>query len=327
MKIALLFGGRGAERAVSLLSATAVYPRLVDLGHHVFAVGIDPSGALFHPSGAPAPCGKTLSLILCGDALLFEGEGESFTPDLVFSLVHGTDGEDGAWQGALTLCRTPFIGAPVTASAIAIHKRITKELAASRGIPVVPYLSAKSADATVLARVACTLSYPLFVKPATGGSSVGVSRVETEEGLLPALEHALLHSDEALIEEAVDGSEIEVAILERNGVLLLSPPGEIRTKDHFYDYNTKYLEKTAEYFLPATLSLWETAYVKQLAASVFRLIGCRDLARVDFLRRKDGKIYLNEINTLPGFTEDSLFPRLFSLIGIDPLLFLTEGRS
>ena len=126
--------------------------------------------------------------------------------------------------------------------------------------------------------------------------------------------------------EAVDGSELEVAVLERDGQLLISPPGEIRTSAPFYDYNAKYREKTTEFLLPAPLSLWDTAYVKQLAATVFRALGCRDYARVDFLRRADGKIFFNEINTLPGFTEDSLFPRLFALIGVDAVTFLTEGR-
>ena len=138
---------------------------------------------------------------------------------------------------------------------------------------------------------------------------------------------ALSEDEEALIEEAVDGSELEVAVLERDGQLLLSPPGEIRTHGAFYDYNAKYHEKTTEFLLPAPLTLWESAFVKQLAASVFRALGCRDLARVDFLRRRDGKIFFNEINTLPGFTEDSLFPRLLSLLGVDALTFLVEGRT
>ena len=171
------------------------------------------------------------------------------------------------------------------------------------------------------------MGYPLFVKPVTGGSSVGVSRVTCEAELIPAVKRAHKESEEALIEEAVEGSELELAVLERDGTLLLSPPGEIRTQGGFYDYDTKYRTGTAAFALPAPLSLWETAYVKQLAATVFRVLGCRDLARVDFLRRHDGKIFFNEINTLPGFTEESLFPRLFALIDIDPLVFLTEGRA
>lgn len=331
MKIALLFGGRGSERAVSRLSAKAVYPRLLSLGHEVLPVFIDRAGAFFKTDGIPEEKfpseAQPLSLVLREGTLLFAGGNTRFAPDLAFSLVHGQDGEDGAWQGLFTLSRTPFVGAGVTASAVGMNKRIAKELAHLHGVPIVPYLSVKNADEATLAKVNQVFSFPLFVKPAVGGSSVGVSRVTRAEALAPAIKCALAECEEALIETAVDGTEIEVAVLERGGVLLLSPPGEIRTQGSFYDYNTKYGEGGAKFRLPAPLSLWETAYVKQLAATVFRLLGCRDLARVDFLRRADGKIFFNEINTLPGFTEESLFPRLFSLIGIDPILFLTEGRA
>ena len=333
MKLALLFGGRGAERTASLFSARTVLPRLLALGHEVLPIGVTPSGSLVRYTGTPDALDEDfcegsapLSLVFEHGTLYFK-EGETrHRPELVFSVLHGLDGEDGAWQGALTLGRIPFVGASVTASAIAMNKRITKELAAARGIPTVPYLSVRRYDAALPTRLSSTLTYPLFVKPATGGSSVGVTRVTAEEALEDAVTLALSYSEEVLIEEAVAGTEIEVAVLERDGVLLLSPPGEIRVTDGFYDYTTKYQSKTAEIRLPASLSLWETAYVKQLAASVFRMLGCRDLARVDFLRRADGKIFFNEINTLPGFTEDSLFPRLFALIGVDAVTFLTEGR-
>lgn len=324
MKIALLFGGRGAERAVSCLSAKAVIPRLRALGNEVFPLFVSETGKFFRGEGAED---TEISLTLREGSLFFVWEGGSYTPDLVFPLIHGLDGEDGAWQGLLTLSRTPFVGAGIAASAIGMNKRLAKELVKTRGVPIVPYLTVRDADAATLTRIRHTFDFPLFVKPASGGSSVGVSRVSEEGALGGAIRHALLSCDEVLIERAIDGSELEVAVLEKGGVLLLSPPGEIRTKGGFYDYETKYGDATAAFHLPAPLSLWECAYVKQLAATVFRLIGCRDMARVDFLRGADGSIYFNEINTLPGFTEESLFPRLFSLIGVDPLVFLTEGRS
>lgn len=331
MKIALLFGGRGAERAVSLRSAEAVLPRLRALGHTVFPVFVNETGALFHTESVPrdpaSHTGSPLTLLVREGVLLFETATETLSPETVFSLIHGLDGEDGAWQGLFTLTRTPFIGAGVTASAIGMNKRITKELAAARGIPTVPYLCVGDAEGATVSRILRTFSLPLFVKPATGGSSVGVSRVTRKEELAPAILRALGECEEVLIEEAVIGSEIEVAVLERSGMLLLSPPGEIRTEEGFYDYEAKYGEKEASFHLPAPLTQEETSRVKQLAATVFRLLGCRDMARVDLLRREDGEIYFNEINTIPGFTEDSLFPRLFSLIHVDPLLFLTEGRA
>lgn len=335
MNIALLFGGRGAEHAVSVRSAAAVLPRLIALGHRVTPVGVAKTGALFRYTGDAAALSEDfaahstpLSLRLAENTLFFEtADGERFAPDLVFSVLHGKDGEDGVFQGVFSLGNIPFVGSGVCASAITMNKRITKALVRAAGIPTVPDVTARVADEALSARVSKALRYPLFVKPVSGGSSIGVSRVAEEEDLLPAVRRALAECEEALIEEAVEGSELEVAVLSHEDTLLLSPPGEIRTEGGFYDYDTKYLKGGARITLPAPLSLWETAYVKQLAATAFRALGCRDYARVDFLRRRDGRIFFNEINTLPGFTEDSLFPRLFSLIGVDPLLFLTEGRA
>lgn len=331
MKIVLLFGGRGAEHEVSVRSAAYIYTRLLTLRHEVVPICIAKSGALFWSEGDPdvtfSQNARPTSLCFEHGRLSFCANGVCFTPDLVFSTVHGKDGEDGAWQGLLTLAKIPFVGADVAASALGMNKRLSKLLAASCGVPIVPYLSVTRYSDELAARVSHHLSYPLFVKPVSGGSSVGVSRVEKESELKKAVMLALSEDEEALVEEAVDGGEIEVGVLERDGALLLSPPGELHAQGAFYDYRAKYQERTTEFFLPARLSLWETAYVKQLAASVFRAIGCRDMARVDFLRRSDGKIFFNEINTLPGFTEESLFPRLFSLIGVDAVTFLTEGRS
>ncbi len=335
MKIVLLFGGRGGEYEVSLLSASYVLCTLTARGYTVYPIGIDRTGAFFRYTGDPAVLDSAwkneslpVSMILKEGALFFsDASGEVFSPSLVFSVVHGKDGEDGSWQGLLTLTRTPFVGSGVSASALCMNKRLSKELASLHGIPTVPFLTARAYTDELCARVAYKLRYPLFVKPTSGGSSVGVSRVEKECDLRAAVSLALSEDEEAIIEEAVDGSELEVAVLARDGALLLSPPGEIVTEAGFYDYNTKYSSHTARFHLPAQLSLWEGAYVKQLAAAAFRLFGCRDLARVDFLRRTDGKIFFNEINTLPGFTAESLFHRLFGLIGVDPLTFLVEGRT
>lgn len=333
MKIVLLFGGRGAEHEVSAASAASVSSRLIARGHSVFPLGVAKDGALLSPIRedlSPAWAENALPVTLCteGNSLTLTADGASpFTPDLVFSVLHGKDGEDGAWQGLFTLTRTPFIGAGVTASAVGMNKRLSKELAAASGVPVLPYLTARRYDEALAARVAHKLTYPLFVKPTSGGSSVGASLVTDESELKRAVSLALSEDEEALIEQAACGAELAVGVLERDGALLLSPPAEIRTSGGFYDYDAKYKNKTATLTVPAPLSLWETAFVKQLAASVFRVLGCRDLARVDFLRDADGRIYFNEINTLPGFTESSLFPRMFSALGVDALTFLTEGRA
>ena len=333
MNIVLLFGGRGAEHEVSVHSAAHVFSRLCSRGHTVFPLGVSRRGALLRPKdNAVSPAWEAdacpVTLQTAGNALTLQGESFApFVPDLVFSVLHGKDGEDGAWQGLLTLTRTPFVGAGICASALGMNKRLSKLLAEGAGVPTVPYVTAQGYSGALKARISQRLSYPLFVKPVSGGSSVGASLVTHEAALKDAVLLALSEDDEALIEEAVVGSELSVGVLERDGALLLSPPAEIRTEGGFYDYDAKYKQKRATLRLPAPLSLWETAFVKQLAATVFRTLGCRDMARVDFLRRADGKIFFNEINTLPGFTESSLLPRLFAEIGVDVLTFLTEGRQ
>ena len=334
MKILLLFGGRGAEHAVSVRSAASVLSRLSALGHTVLPLGVSRTGALLAPILKDGALPFVWEENATPVTLSSEGNGirSAFpegpvTPDLIFSVLHGKDGEDGAWQGLFTLTRTPFVGAGVCASAVGMNKRLSKILAAAVGAPTVPYLAVRAYDDTLPDRVRERLKYPLFVKPTSGGSSVGVSFVERSADLKRAVLLALGEDEEALIEEAILGSELEVGVLEREGSLLISPPAEIRTAGTFYDYDTKYNTKTASFLLPAPLSLWETAFVKQIAASVFRALGCRDMARIDFLKGKDGRIFFNEINTLPGFTEDSLFPRMFAPLGVDPLAFLVEGRE
>ena len=333
MKIALFFGGRGPEHTVSVHSAAYLYPKLCALGHTVFSVGICPSGAMMLLNKGTLPDESwqknavPLSICLADGGLVLKTETEVLLPTLAFSVVHGKDGEDGVLQGLFTFGNLSYIGSAVAASAVCMNKRLTKELVSLHGVPIVPFVSVRRFCEQTPARIAQKLRYPLFVKPASSGSSVGVSRVSSEGELQNAILAALAESEEALVEEAIAGSELEVGVLSRDGTLLLSPPGEIRVSRGFYDYQAKYEQDTAEILLPAPLSLWETAYVKQLAATVFRTCGCRDYARVDFLRRKDGKIFFNEINTLPGFTESSLFPRLFSLLGVDAVTFLTEGRE
>ena len=332
MKIVLLFGGRGAEHEVSVTSAASVLSRLRAHGHLLFPLGIAKNGTLLTPKGdgiSPDWADDALPVTLCteGNSLTLAADGDACTPDLVFSVLHGKDGEDGAWQGLFTLTRTPFVGAGICASAVGMNKRLSKVLAAAAGVPVLPYLTAKRYDEALAARVSRKLTYPLFVKPTSGGSSVGVSFVQSESQLKDAVLLALSEDEEALIERAALGGELAVGVLEKDGTLLLSPPAEIRAAGDFYDYDAKYKSKGTTLSIPAPISPWETAFVKQLAASAFRAIGCRDFARVDFLRDTDGRIYFNEINTLPGFTEARLFPRLFASLGVDALTFLTEGRT
>ncbi|MBO5653133.1 MAG: ATP-grasp domain-containing protein [Clostridia bacterium] len=186
---------------------------------------------------------------------------------------------------------------------------------------------AENASTETLAEVLRTLSYPLFVKPLSGGSSLGVSRVESAVTLRSALKTALSYDGRAILEEEIAGSELSVGVLEKKGRLLLSPVGELRSDSGFFDYDKKYKTHTAHFAIPALLSEKEEKQVKDTAAFLFRLFECRGFARIDFLRNKKGAVFFNEVNTIPGFTADSLFPRLFAAIGIDPLSFLLEDEE
>ncbi len=336
MSPVLLFGGRSAEHEVSVLSAASVAASLCARGASPYLLGIGKDGELFHFCGEPSRLTpdewqKQASPVCLryagGKPFLLEEEGKApFTPHTVFSLLHGTYGEDGHWQGLLSLCGVRYIGAGLLSSALCMHKAKAKALASHYGIATPAFFVAENAAIQTLAEIERTLSYPLFVKPIASGSSFGVSRAESTAELRPAIKAALTYGDRALIEEEVDGTELSVGVLEKNGHLLLSPVGEIRVEKGFYDYDTKYKSHASHLVLPALLSHAEEKSIKGKAAFLFRLFECRDFARVDFLRNKKGTVFFGEINTIPGFTKESLFPKLFASIDIDPLSFLLEDR-
>lgn len=336
MSPVLLFGGRSPEHAVSIASAASVATALLARGNEPFLLGIGRDGRLLHFPLPPDRLGEDwenhatpVSLCYTGGApLTLSCEGTSpFSPDIVFSLLHGTYGEDGHWQGLLSLCGTPFVGCGLLSSALCMHKAKAKALALHYGVPTAPFFVAENASTETLAEIERTLSYPLFVKPLSGGSSLGVSRVENAAALRPALRLALSFDGHAIVEEEIAGTELSVGVLEKKGQLLLSPVGELRTEHGFFDFHKKYKTHETHLTLPALLSADEERRVRDTAAFLFRLFDCRGLARVDFLRNKKGTVFFSEINTIPGFTADSLFPRLFAHIGIDPLSFLLEDEE
>lgn len=331
-KILLLFGGRSREHDVSVASARHLFRALSALPVSLYTLGVGKDGALYRFTGDATDLTaeswfshtRRLSLVYGGDCppVLIEEGRAPYTPDLVFSAIHGDFGEDGALQGLLTLCGIPFIGCGILSSAVGMHKSAAKTLARAAGVPVVPWAEifpGEDADEKI---TAASLSYPLFVKPNGGGSSLGARPVSSRRELTPALREAWKYAPSALAEKSVTGREIEVALLEKNGEILVSAPGEIRVPDGFYDYDTKYRKHTAETLVPAPLSKSEAEEGKRLARTVFRALYCRGLARVDFFLTADG-FFFNEINTLPGFTEISMFPKLFAREGVDPVRFLT----
>jgi D-alanine-D-alanine ligase len=241
--------------------------------------------------------------------------------DVVFPVMHGTYGEDGTIQGLLDLAGLPFVGAGVLGSAIGMDKDVAKRLLLQAKIPVVPWVTVYRADwecdpASVQKQIEKKFRYPLFVKPAALGSSVGMSKVHSRKELKPALDLASEFATKILVERAVSAREIEVSVL-GNHDPKASVPGEIVPHREFYDYTAKYLEEGTALIIPAKLKPAQIKKIQKLAVSAFRTLELLGMARVDFfLEKKGGKLYLNEVNTIPGFTSISMYPKLWEATGI-----------
>ena len=319
-RVLLLFGGRSAEHEVSCVSAVAVTKALTGAGHSVTLIGLDRDGA-WHlvASGGISP------LVAEGPAAWIEiprsvvrSGSETFTFDVVFPVLHGPYGEDGTIQGLLEIAGIPYVGCSVLSSALAMDKDIAKRLASQAGIAtpawdVVRGPDLEDAPATV-ERLADELGLPVFVKPAALGSSVGVTRAETEAQLKEGLEIAAGHGPKIVVEEAIVGREIEVAVLEGPRASL---PGEIVVEAGWYDYDAKYADATSKFVAPADLTDTQSAQVRALACKAFSTYECRGLARVDFLFEEGGRGFLlSEVNTMPGFTPISGFPKMWQASGM-----------
>ena len=330
-KIAFLFGGRSEEYEVSLASGASVLPRLLAKGHEVYPVFIDKDGSLYHllsenglkDGAVDRAYLSPASLLYEGTSLYFLSDGERFSPNLFFSVLHGGEGEDGSWQGLFRLCGVSFVGCSLLSSAICMNKAIAKELALSSGVPTAHFLTVRNAQVGTLLSIEKLFSYPVFVKPSSSGSSFGASRADDRDTLEKAVKNALAFGGEALVEEYIDGEEISLAVLEKNGVLSVSPPGKILANGVF-DYEQKYKSELDTLLCPAPLPSEATAKLRELAKTVFRALRCRHIARVDFFRTNDGRILFNEVNTIPGFTDHSLYPRLLAYAGEDALSLLDE---
>lgn len=325
MKVGLVFGGRSVEHVVSVRSARTVLDGLRTAGHSVTALGIAESGAwLAHdvslrvlegtdkalPTTTESPRGSVAHL-LTADV------------DAVFPIVHGTYGEDGTLQGLFEMLDLPYVGCGVTASSVAMDKLVSKKLFEAAGLPVVPYVATTratySAGAVDKLTATAAMELPLFVKPSVGGSSVGCKLVTKREDLASAVEFALRFDDTVLVEKGVKAREIEVAVLGHAGDVKASAIGEIVPGNDFYDYEDKYLKDDAKLLAPAPIDDALAAEVKRLGVYAMNAIGGSGLARVDFFLVESGgkrTLYLNEINTLPGFTSVSMYPRLWGLAGV-----------
>ena len=241
--------------------------------------------------------------------------------DVIFPIVHGRGGEDGSLQGLLELAGLPYVGSGVLGSALQMDKETSKRLLRDAGLPIVPWETVRAPELArdpedAVERVVRAIGLPLFVKPANQGSSVGIHKVTSREALLPALRDAAHYDVKLLCEQGVDAREIEVALLGRDPIEA-SVPGEIRTKRDFYDYEAKYVDEDTELLVPAPLEPDQTQRVRELAIRAMEALEGEGLGRVDFLlERSTGEFYINEVNSLPGFTEVSMYPRLWEASGL-----------
>jgi D-alanine-D-alanine ligase len=318
-RVLLLFGGRSAEHEVSCASAVSVHDALTEAGHRVVPVGIDRSGAWFLADTGVRPFradGRRVSFDV-PEGILRAGTDE-IGVDVAFPVLHGPKGEDGTIQGIFEICDLPYVGCGVLGSSLSMDKDLTKRVVSAAGIDTSPWVSVRrgawDADrATVLAGVG-GLDRPLFVKPAAQGSSVGITKVDTDAALAGAIDHAFRYDDTVLIEQGVVGREIEVAVLDGP---VASQPGEVLLVSGWYTYDAKYADESSRFEAPARLSKAAIREVRALAEHVFSVLGLNGLARIDFfLQRGTRRFLFNEANTMPGFTSISGFPKMWLASGM-----------
>ncbi|MBA2453335.1 MAG: D-alanine--D-alanine ligase [Chloroflexia bacterium] len=345
-RVGVVFGGRSAEHDVSLRSAMTVMAALEAAGHEVVPIGISRAG-LWLTDGDP------MAQLQASSPLFALGDGGAHTPgsvihkieelalrtrgddrqgvvpagawsgdiDVIFPVLHGPMGEDGTVQGLFELAGLPYVGAGVTSSALSMDKALAKQLLAQAGIPQVPWLTVLRKEWTrfpdkVADDVERELGYPCFVKPSGLGSSVGVSRVGSRSELPAAMAEAGRHDRKIVIEQNADARELEVSVL-GNDEPIASVVGEIKPGAEFYDYEAKYVDDTSEIVIPAEIPEAVADEVRELAVRAYRALDCAGMARVDFfLGRENGRVLLNEINTIPGFTSISMYPMLWEATGV-----------
>ena len=330
LRVGVLFGGRSGEHEVSLVSAASVIRGMDPDKYEPVPIGITKDGHWLVGEGAVKMLPDVLKsgrrVMLTADPTeaalvpLDRGTGAQRL-DVIFPVMHGTFGEDGTIQGMLDLAGLPFVGAGVLGSAVGMDKDVAKRLCQGAGIPVVPWVTVhrwwwEKEPAAVTEAIEKAFPYPVFVKPATLGSSVGMTKVYSADELAPALGLACEYSMKILVEKAVAAREIEVSVL-GNFEPKASVPGEIVPHREFYDYTAKYLEEGTQLVIPAELKPAQVAKIQELSVQAFRVLELSGMARVDFFVEKKGtKLYLNEVNTIPGFTSISMYPKLWEASGI-----------
>lgn len=312
--ILVIFGGKSFEHKVSIDSTNSIISALDSKKYQIFPLAINKNGSWMSLE-------KSLTLLspLARRKSAISKQGKEII-DIAFPVLHGPHGEDGTIQGFFEIIGLPYVGAGVLASALGIDKAMQKIIFATKGISVVKWISIdkhawqknKKEQIKLIER---KFSYPLFIKPNNLGSSIGISKAHNKKELINGIELAFLYSEEVITEEAIETArEVECSVL-GNDSPKASLPGEIISKREFYDYQAKYIEETSRLIIPAKLNKKLTSQIQAISLQAFKAIKCSGLARVDFLIKKQ-KIYLNEINTLPGFTKISMYPKLWQASGV-----------
>jgi len=334
IRVGLLFGGTTAEHEVSLMSAKSIYENIDYNKYEVVLLGVDKKG-VWHLGDKEHflindKDPKQIALNVSKESLALSPGSKNkamFVPnspsgldhiDVIFSVMHGTIGEDGSMQGLLRTLGIPFVGPGVLASSVGMDKDVTKRLLREAKIPVAKSMLVRSHEKEGLnySNIALALGTPIFVKPANTGSSVGISKVKSEKDFSKAIEEAFLYDHKVLIEEAVVGREIEISVM-GNEQPIASVPGEIVTKHEFYSYEAKYIDESGSYSeIPAKIDEATTKKVKDMAIHAYQVLCCEGMARVDFFLKENGDLLINEINTLPGFTKISMYPKMWEAAGV-----------
>lgn len=329
----LIFGGQSVEYEVSIRSAQSIFENLIQR-YAVIPVYVTKEGKWFRcPDGFPnfSESGKDGELDEIAPVFGQEGhfislsDKKIFSANVAFPIIHGTYGEDGSLQGLLEMMHLPYVGSGVLGSALGMDKEVMKRLLSVEGISIGEYLVARRGDDVDFETIAKSLGVPFFVKPASLGSSVGITKVHSVEEFPQAVKDAFQNDCKILFEKTIVGREIECSVLEGKNGIQASLPGEVIPLHEFYSYDAKYLDpEGAKLQIPADLPERTIEKIKELSVSVFRALECSGLARVDFFVTESLDIFVNEINTLPGFTSISMYPKLWEATGMNTSDVLDE---
>lgn len=334
LSLAVIFGGVSSEHEVSRMSVTSILENLSNERYEVHMVGITKEGRWLlytgpvedilsgaWEQGPVTPAFLSPDPSVHGLVALRDGKAETIHVDVIFPALHGKNGEDGTIQGLFQLSSIPYVGCDTESSAICMDKAVTHSLLSSADIEQAHYLwfyadRFDAAPDTIKNKIQARLDFPVFVKPSNAGSSVGVSKVERFEDLDQAIRKAAREDKKVVVEEGITGQEVEVAVL-GNRDCDASIVGEIGASAQFYDYDDKYINGTSQLYIPARIPQEVSEKIRQTAVRAYRLLGCSGLARVDFfVTAGDNRVILNEINTLPGFTSISMYPKLWMAMGL-----------